>query len=85
MAKLTVQQIRDLARAIVVANPGGIRYTPLVQEILKQHPGTPKNTIGGSVYNLNEIFPGDVSKPSRGLYTPTAAPEHEGGGCRRKH
>ena len=33
MAKLGTHDIRALAKAIIAANPGGIRYTPLVQQI----------------------------------------------------
>jgi hypothetical protein len=33
MAKLTVRQIRDLAKKIVLATPAGIRYRDLVQRI----------------------------------------------------
>jgi hypothetical protein len=70
MAKLGVQKIRDLARNIIASNPGGIRYTALVDAIAGQSPETPRNTIHGSVWNLDSIFPTEVAKPSRGLFTP---------------
>jgi hypothetical protein len=70
MAKLTVQQIKNLARSIIAANPGGIRYTALVQKILQENPGTMENTIHGSVWNLDKLFPNEIAKPSRGLFTP---------------
>ena len=73
MPKLTVQKIRDLARTIIAANPGGIRYSVLVESISQQSPETPKNTIHGSVWNLDSIFPGEIAKPSRGLFTPFQA------------
>ena len=41
MSKLTTNQIRDLARKIIAARPGGIRYSELVQEIAAQGPETP--------------------------------------------
>lgn len=78
MAKLTVQQIRNLARKIVAANPGGIRYTQLIKEIQSLHPETPINTIHGSVWNLDANFPNEVTKPSRGLYKPANIPEVAG-------
>lgn len=74
MAKLNVQQIKDLAREIVASNPGGIRYSQLVREILARSPETPINTIHGSVWNLDATFPNLITKPSRGLYTPADAP-----------
>jgi hypothetical protein len=74
MAKLSGQQIKDLARAIIANSPGGIRYTALVEAISQQHPETPKNTIYGSVWNLDTLFPQEVTKPSRGLFTPVNPP-----------
>jgi hypothetical protein len=70
MAKLSVQRIRGLARNIIGSNPGGIRYTALIDSISTQSPETPRNTIYGSVWNLDSIFPTEIAKPSRGLFTP---------------
>lgn len=70
MGKLTVQQIRNLARSIINDNPGGIRYSALVEKICQESPETPKNTVHGSVWNLDTVFPNEVAKPSRGLFTP---------------
>ena len=72
MAKLTVQQIKGLARSIIAENPGGIRYSALVDKICQQNPETPKNTVHGSVWNLDALFPNEIAKPSRGLFTPVA-------------
>lgn len=68
MAKLTGRAIQDLARKIVAATPGGIRYSELVARIAADHPETPKNTIHGSVWDLDTRFPDEVAKPSRGLF-----------------
>ncbi len=70
MPKLSVQQIKNLARAIIADSPGGIRYAALVRKIAEQSPETPRNTIHGSVWNLDAVFPSEISKPSRGLFTP---------------
>lgn len=79
MAKLTTQQIKDLAKKIIRESPGGIRYTDLVHKILEAAPETPKNTINGSIWNLETQYPSEVVKPSRGLYVSilegTAAPQ----------
>jgi hypothetical protein len=77
MAKLTVQQIRGLARSIIKDHPGGIRYSVLVDEILRQNPETPKNTIIGSVWNLETLFGNEIAKPSRGLFTPLGKSANE--------
>ncbi len=73
MPKLNVQKIRDVARAIISENPGGIRYGQLVERIFQESPETPRNTIQGSVYNLDSLFPNEIAKPSRGLFTPAQA------------
>ena len=70
MAKLGTHQIRDLAKSFIAANPGGIRYTTLIDFISAQSPETPRNTIHGSVWNLHSLFPNEVAKPSRGLFAP---------------
>lgn len=77
MAKLSGQQIRNLARSIIAENPGGIRYSALVEKISEQSAETPKNTIHGSVWNLDALFPNEISKPSRGLFTPAGKQGNE--------
>lgn len=74
MAKLSGTELRDLARKIVAENPGGIRYSALIQQIADAHPETPRCTIQGSVWDLASRFPGEIAKPSRGLFMP-AGPE----------
>jgi hypothetical protein len=73
MAKLSVAEIRKLARSIIGGHTGGIRYSELVDHISTQHPETPKNTIHGSVWNLAAVFPDEITKPSRGLFKPVSA------------
>jgi len=70
MTKLSGVQIRNLARKIITETPGGIRYGALVEKISQETPETPKNTIHGSVWNLDTLFPNEITKPSRGLFTP---------------
>jgi len=71
MAKLSGRQIQEVARSIVAENPGGIRYSQLINRIHEKHPETPRNTIVGSVWDLASRFPNEVLKPSRGLFVPT--------------
>jgi hypothetical protein len=73
MAKLSTAEIRTLASSIVQRHPGGIRYSALLTEIAEQHPETPRNTIGGSIWDLETRKPSEVVKPSRGVYAPAAA------------
>jgi hypothetical protein len=70
MGKLTVQQIRERAKQIVQSCPQGIRYSELVRRLLRENPETPKNTIQGSVWDLDTRYPELIHKPSRGLYLP---------------
>jgi len=73
MAKLSKHKIREVALQTIKASSGGIRYTDLVNHILREHPETPRNTICGSVWDLATQFPNEVVKPSRGLFMSTSA------------
>jgi hypothetical protein len=75
MAKLTKKEIQDLGKKIVAGNPGGIRYSALVQRIHSERPETPKNTIHGSVWDLATRFPSEIAKPSRGLFMLARGPD----------
>jgi hypothetical protein len=68
MAKLSGKEIQKLARSIVNENPGFA---------CRQSRETPKNTVNGSVWNLDTIFPNEIAKPSRGLFTPVAKSGNE--------
>lgn len=71
--KLGVQEIRSLARQLVNAHPEGIRYSQLLGLILDKYPDTPQNTIQGTIWNLPQQFPGEIHKPSRGVFKPGPA------------
>jgi hypothetical protein len=73
MAKATDRQIQDLARKLVAENPGGIRYSVLIRRVSEQFPEVPPKRIEWSVWNLDSLFPGEIAKPSRGLFTPAMA------------
>jgi hypothetical protein len=77
MAKLTVKQIKDLAKSIIASNSGGIRYAALATQILRDNPGTNENTVYTNVSNLDKDFPNEVTKPSRGLFAPARAAEDD--------
>lgn len=81
MAKLTVKEIFELARNLVLSRPGAIHYTEIVRAISDPNPETPINTIYTQVSQLHRKFPGAIVKPGRGLYAPARAggvpPAHE--------
>ncbi|MEK7232320.1 MAG: hypothetical protein AAB268_00780 [Elusimicrobiota bacterium] len=77
MAKLNAKEIRDAALKIILKHPGGIRYTDLVGQIAATSPETPKNTINGSVWDLEVRRPADILKPTRGLYLATRYADKE--------
>jgi hypothetical protein len=52
MPKLKGEQIRNLAKTIIAENPGGIRYSVLVDTIHQQNPETPINTIHGPAMSV---------------------------------
>lgn len=70
MPKLSIKEIQKRAIAIITESPGGIRYSPLHAKIKDESPETPGNTINGAIWNLQEVMPKLVIKPSRGLFKP---------------
>ncbi|MCX5676846.1 MAG: hypothetical protein NTX87_17790 [Planctomycetota bacterium] len=80
MAKLTVKEIFERARDLVLSRPGGIRYTEIVRAISDANPETPINTIYTQVSLLLRRFPNEIVKPSRGVYAPLATPPGDGPG-----
>jgi hypothetical protein len=75
MAKLTDRQIQDFARKIIADNPGGIRYSALIRKVAEQYPQAPRKRVEWSIWNLDSLFPTEIAKPSRGLFTPLGAAE----------
>jgi len=72
---LGTKEIKELAREIVLAHPEGVRYKDIVAGIFAKHPdATNRTTVEAQVANyLLPAYPGEISKPSRGLYVPTAS------------
>ncbi len=70
----SIRDIKQAAREIVLANPGGIRFGAIVEQVLGRLPDANVNTVGAAVVNLAISFPNDIVKPGRGLYKPKAAP-----------
>jgi hypothetical protein len=70
MSHLTGKEIQKRAADIIRENPGGIKYSVLVEQISRENPETPVNAIRGVVWNLDEVLPKAISKPSRGVFKP---------------
>lgn len=67
MAKIS-DRIRKIAFAILEETPEGMRYADLVRRILQSDGSLKKNTIHGIIWNLDQIYPNKIYKPSRGLF-----------------
>lgn len=67
MQKLTTGEIPDVARDILRATPGGMRWADLCRAVQNKAPATPANTISATLvwWAANR---GEVVKPSRGLW-----------------
>ena len=72
MGKLTRSEIQALAKKIIAETAGGIRYAPLVEKIHSENPETPPPNIHNALFRLQDRFPNEISKPSRGLYRSNA-------------
>lgn len=63
--------IRAKAVELLKQAPHGLRYSEFVSKILEALPSIPKNTIHGTVWNLEVQLPDVVYKPARGMYLHT--------------
>lgn len=61
-------QIRLKALELLKNEPHGLRYSELRARIAEAFPNIPKNTISGTIWNLEVQLPQEISKPARGLY-----------------
>lgn len=68
MSKNVTEKIKDKAFELLKDNPDGLRYSELVKFISENDEKLNRNTINGSVWNLDSQFPEKVYKPSRGLF-----------------
>lgn len=66
--KKVTEQIKDAAFALLDQHPQGLRYSELRKKIHESDATFNSNTINGSIWNLDYVFPEKVFKPSKGLY-----------------
>lgn len=62
------EKIKNKAFELLKENPDGLRYSELVKFISESDEKLNRNTIYGSIWNLDSQFPEKVYKPSRGLF-----------------
>src|SRR2546427_9103499 len=62
------EQIRGLALDLLKERPEGLRFGQLVAQIHEKNNSFNRNTINGSIWDLDTQFPDRVYKPSRGLF-----------------
>ncbi|MGQ9820767.1 MAG: hypothetical protein ACUVQK_02800 [Thermogutta sp.] len=62
------ERITEKALELLDAVPEGLRYRELIRRILELDGSFKRNTVDGTLWNLDERFPDRVYKPSRGLY-----------------
>ena len=67
MPKLTVNQIRERALALLEKEPQGMRYMQLVRAVHDSAPETPINTVHGGVHSLLSTTD-QIVRPSKGLW-----------------
>jgi hypothetical protein len=73
MAKLSKKETQTLAKKIVAETPGGIRFSALVKRIAMESPELGIKNIQWYVWDLDKHFPGEITKPSRGLFVPATS------------
>lgn len=66
--KKVTERIKDQAFALLEENPQGLRYSELHKKIQQFDETFNANTINGSIWNLDAVFPDKIFKPSKGLY-----------------
>jgi len=62
------KRIKDKAIELLEQSPKGLRYSELHAKISAFDPSFNANTVNGSIWNLDAIFPDKVYKPSKGLF-----------------
>ncbi len=66
------ERIIGKALELLQGAPHGIRYSEFVRQVNELLPDIPKNTIHGTLWNLEVQRPDEVYKPARGLYLHTS-------------
>jgi len=62
------ERIKAKALELLEQHPEGLRYSELHSKIKDSDNSFNENTINGSIWNLDALFPDQVYKPSKGLF-----------------
>ena len=62
------EQIIKKAKDVLSEEPNGLRYTELVNKVHEILTNFPKNTIHGTIWNIETRCPKEIYKPSRGIF-----------------
>ena len=65
------EQIIAKALELLADSPHGVRYSEFVRRVHESLPQIPKNTVHGTLWNLDVKRPEQVFKPARGLWLHT--------------
>jgi len=76
MTKLSVKEIRDLARSIVLKS-GGIQRSAILNEICKQNLEISKKAVESAIWDIDKSFPDEIAKTNRGFFAPLGSSESE--------
>jgi hypothetical protein len=66
-----IERVQDQIVKLLESEPDGLRHSDIVSRISAWDSSIPEGTIFGSIHTLPTDRPGDVYKPSRGLYRHT--------------
>jgi len=75
--KKVTERIKEAAFTFLNSHPKGLRYSELHRMIHKLDPTFNSNTINGSIWNLEAVFPDKIYKPSKGLFRLLAFKDQE--------
>jgi hypothetical protein len=67
-SKKVTERIKAKAFELLEQYPEGLRYSELHAKIKDSDGSFNENTINGSIWNLDAVFPDKVYKPSKGLF-----------------
>lgn len=62
------ERIKAKAFELLEEHPSGLRYSELRSKILGFDSNFKPNTVNGSIWNLDALYPDKIYKPSKGLY-----------------
>src|SRR5216684_1157560 len=65
----TYDEIRKRAHEIILQK-GGMKYADLKAQILTEYPETSPHSVSSATFNLDKIYPADITKPGRGIFAP---------------